>query len=59
MAGRGDSRKVDVMAADHKNREGGDVDWYSLVSDDLVLFTLGKLADEEYAGIDVKQFWRG
>ena len=50
MAERGDSRKVDTLAGDLKNREREGTDWYLLMEDDLHVFALGKLSESKYNG---------
>jgi len=50
MAARGDSRKVNTMAGDMKNRDRDEVDWYSLMMDELVIFSLGKISEKHYEG---------
>jgi len=50
MAGRGNSKKVDVTAGDLKNKEREANDWYSFMEDELHLFALGKMAESKYNG---------
>ena len=43
MAERGDHRKVDTMSDNLSNKTGSEQDWYSVWTDDIVVYSLGKL----------------
>lgn len=50
MASRGDHCKVDTMSGDMKVKNRTDVDWYALMPETHVIFTMGKLADDSHKG---------
>lgn len=55
MASLGDHRKVDTMSGDMKVRGRKEEDWYSIMPDNFVIFTLGKLAEDSYNGTFTKE----
>lgn len=55
MASRGDHRKVDTMSSDMKIKDQKDVDVYSLLPDNHVVFTMAKLAEDAHQGTYTKE----
>ena len=50
MASRGDHKKVNYLVNDLSNSLRTEEDWYNAMSQDIVIFSLAKLADEAYDG---------
>jgi len=50
LASRGDHCKVDTMSGDLKVRNRKEEDWYSIMPETHVIFTMGKLANDSYEG---------
>jgi len=54
LAARGDSSKVDLTTGDLKKKGHSDVDWYSLMPQDALVFCMGKLSESRYDGTYTK-----
>lgn len=50
MASRGDYKKVNQQTHDLKHSQHDRVDWYSLMPDNVNVFTFGRLAEDKYDG---------